>query len=200
MDTHTSFRLLSFCLSHRINLIHSNTPPTNKREGEASQTTARGVKHLHAKTQCEFLMKQQLSCFTLHILQLKQNPLPAVVGEGAAEFSPSFCLSVLLKTRCSSQRWTMMYVLHFGIDWGHRLHKCLRQVWYFNLFLVGGDVGPLPNQYTGQQPCQDISWQLFIVLSESWNVNPNSAAQTEAEICLSAVKNIFLLWPRSFWQ
>lgn len=33
---------------------------------------------------------------------------------------------------------TMMYVLHFSIDWGHRLHKCLGQVWYFNLFLVRG--------------------------------------------------------------
>lgn len=133
---HTSFTLLSPCLSHRIYLINFNPPQKRGRcKGSISDFT-HSVKHLHATTWCEFLMKQQLSWFTPATCSWIPS---ASAHDGAVERSASFLsLSAPLKTRCSSQRWTMMYVLHFSIGWGHRLHKCLRQVWYFNLFLVRG--------------------------------------------------------------
>lgn len=114
IHTHLSpFCLLAFPTKSILSILTKN----KKKEGvgEASQTTSHGVKHLHAKTWCEFLMKQQLSCFTpttcSQTLPLHQP------GKAQLSFlSPSFCLSVLFKAQCSSQRWTMMYVLHFGID------------------------------------------------------------------------------------
>lgn len=56
MDTHIFHAFVS--LPFPQNLFSSIL---TKKEGvrEASQTTAHSVKHLHATTWCEFLMKQQ---------------------------------------------------------------------------------------------------------------------------------------------
>lgn len=61
-----------------------------------------------------------------------------------------------------------MYVLHFSIDWGHRLHKCLRQVWYFNLFLVRGmlDLCPINTQGNGLAKISHGKFSLFCLEAE----------------------------------
>lgn len=141
----TSFMLLSRCLSHRLPISSILTG----REGakDASQTTARGVKHLRATMWCEFLMKQRLRWFTPSI----RSPWRCRRVFSLHRLLLCQCAS---KSPCCSQRWTMMYVLHFSFGWGHRLHKRPRQVWYFNLFLVRGCWALCPINTQGSSPAK----------------------------------------------
>lgn len=84
----------------------------------------------------------------------------------------------------------MMYVLHFSIGWGHRLHKCLRQVWYFNPFLVRGCWA------FAQSIHRAVALPRYLLVPfhcSVWKLkcDPGLHQHTQAEIRLPVVKNIF---------
>lgn len=64
----TSFMLLSLRLSHKLPASSISTAVATAVGcgRDASQTTARGVKHLRAAAWCEFLMKQRLKVIYTH--------------------------------------------------------------------------------------------------------------------------------------
>lgn len=138
---HTSFMLLSRCLSHRLPLIHSKSKRGEEEEMRPRQQHAVSNIHLREMRR-EFLMKQRVE-----VIYTRDSEPVKVQPEEQSHLS----LSGRLKSRCCLQRWTMMYVLHFSFGWGHRLHKCLRQVWYFNLFLVRGMLGLCPINTQGNR-------------------------------------------------
>lgn len=137
---HTSFTLLSRCLSHRLPLIHFK--PKKRWRRRCARDNSTPCQTLTCEMRREFLMKQRVEV----IYTPDSEPVKVQPKE-----QPHLSLSVGLKSRCCSQRWTMMYVLHFSFGWGHRLHKCLRQVWYFNLFLVRGMLGLCPINTQGNR-------------------------------------------------
>lgn len=141
---HTSFTLLSPCLSHRLHLIHLNQKRRCKRcipdnSSQCQTFTCNDVVWIFNETATKVIYTHDLEPKKV---QLNTQPPPSLCQ----------CDSSL----CCSRRWTMMYVLHFSFGWGHRLHKCLRQLWYFNLFLVGGCWASAQSIH-GAILCQDIS-------------------------------------------